>query len=234
MNKRVLNRIRQIEANISIVAEELGFDRKAAYRYAFEQGLACACVDAHTRAHTDTRTRAAVRECVPTRVRESASARVLNPDSILNTKEIDMSGGIAEGPSSKASINLFLDLDYVLGVTRKEMSLIPDWYVKWWHATQTANGWMTNQGKAITNYTWRPLLMTWWRNTDEKERGRIENEMKAAKSAAESKRVLSAADWAVCAEAGCLYFNDEKCCCSSGKTPCERAKDCPSFTKGIT
>ncbi len=136
----------------------------------------------------------------------------------INIKEIDRTDatnvGIADGTSSKSSINHFFNLDYILNVTCKEMPSVPEWYVRWWHATQTANGWTTNQGKAITDYSWRPLLMTWWRNADEKERALIENEAKAAKSAAEANRVYTAADWKPCGEAGCFYFNDEKCLCS--------------------
>ncbi len=157
--------------------------------------------------------------------------RDLYPNSILNTNQIDIAEG-AHGTSSKSSINQFLSLDFVLGVTKKYMSEIPDWYVRWWHATQTANGWTTNQGKSITDKTWRPLLMTWWRNADEKERALIENEAKAEKRAAEAKRVYSAADWAVCGQAGCLYYNDEKCLCSLlVSVPPKVPRKCTKFAK---
>ena len=169
--------------------------------------------------------------CVPMRGRTYTRERDLYPNSNLTIKQIDITEG-AQGPSSKASINQFLNLDFVLGVAKKYMNEIPDWYVKWWHATQTANGWTTNQGKSITDKSWRPLLMTWWRNADEKERSRIENEAKAEKSAAEAKKVYSAADWAACGQAGCLYYNDEKCICSLlVSVPPKVPRKCTKFAK---
>ena len=38
MNKRLEHRLKQIEESMAVVADELGVDRKAAYRYAYDLG----------------------------------------------------------------------------------------------------------------------------------------------------------------------------------------------------
>jgi hypothetical protein len=38
MNKRLEHRLKQIEENMAVVADELGVDRRSAYRYAFDLG----------------------------------------------------------------------------------------------------------------------------------------------------------------------------------------------------
>ncbi len=82
MNKRVENRMRQIEANIAVISEELGLDRKATYRYVFETGLACVRACAGERAHTCTGERAGV----PAGVRTPPRKRVLILNSNLSIK----------------------------------------------------------------------------------------------------------------------------------------------------
>ena len=215
MNNRIRYAYERISRAIDTVAEEMGVSTKEAYRFAFNN-------------YTRARTPAGARTPAPTPASAPARGRDLNSCSILNTNQIDSTNGAHE-PSSKASIDHFLDLGYVLCVAKKYMSEIPDWYVRWWHATQTANGWTTNQGKAITDKSWRPLLMTWWRNADEKERALIENEAKAARTAAQAPKVLTAADFAPCEAAHCIFFNDERMICSAGKTPCANAKKCIGF-----
>ena len=136
-----------------------------------------------------------------------ACARVssLNSNTIKST---DIDGANAQ------SINHFFKLSFVLAFAKKHMPEIPEWYVSWWHSIQTSNGWTTNKGEPITDKTWRPLLVTWWRNASEKERARIEQESIAAQSAAEANRTYTAADWQPCADAHCFYYNDEKHLCS--------------------
>ena len=220
MNGTIVNQCERVAAAIERIAAELGTDEREAWRFAFNY-------------ITRARTRPCTAAHAATRAAAPAALRDLNPNSNLTIKQIDRSDGVGKGPSSKASINHFLDLDYVLSITRREMTSVPDWYVRWWHATQAANGWRTNQGKAITNYTWRPLLMTWWRNADEKERALIENELKAEKVAAEAKRVYSAADWAGCGAAGCMYYNDEKHLSSLlVAVPPSVPRRCTKFVKG--
>ena len=219
MNGTIVNQCERAAAAIGKIGAELGIDEREAWRFAFNyitRAHARPCTAAHT----------------ATRAAAPAAVRDLYSNSNLTIKQIDSTEGTHQ-TSSKSSINQFLDLGYVLGVAKKYMSEIPDWYVRWWHATQTANGWTTNQGKAITDKSWRPLMMTWWRNADEKERARIENELKAEKSAAEAARGYSAADWAVCGQAGCLYYNDEKCLCSLlVSVPPKEPRRCTKFAKG--
>ncbi len=207
MNGTIVNQCRIIEQSMALLMRELGVDRAGAYRYAY--------------------TRVGTRVQARGQARTQARARVLNSNSNLSTNRVCVE---SEGAVQKSTHTHMLDLDVVLDAARKEMPSIPIEYVEWWYKTQAASDWVTTNGKPITPYTWRANLSSWWRNSSEKERGRIENEMKAERiAAAETKRVLSAADFAACAAAHCLYYNDERQICSACKVPCENVRACPGF-----
>ena len=116
MNKRLEYRAKLIEESMAVVAEELGVDRKAAYRYAFELGRAYAgaCADACVGG----------RAGVSTRVRTGAYARVLNSNSInINTSVCETSAAEAVTHTQPISLG---------GLFRQLPKRVPESYALWW------------------------------------------------------------------------------------------------------
>ena len=222
MNLRLQNAYERISRAIDTIASEMGITTKEAYRFAFNN-YTRACAQPH--AATPASAPAAAPTAAPTAA--PAASRGLYSDSILNTTSVRTS---TIRPTASQARTHMLDIAIVLSTAKKEMPSIPEWYVKWWYESQAACDWVTTQGNRITPYTWRAFLNTWWTNASEKERARIENEAKAAQSAAASApKVLTAADFAPCEAAHCMFYNDERHICSNGKTPCANVKSCPGF-----
>ena len=212
MNNRIRNAYERISRAIDTISEEMGVSTKEAYRFAFNN-------------YTRARTPAAAATPAPTPAAAPAASRDLNSCSIINTS---MRTSTVRPTASQARTRM-LDLGIVLSTAKAEMPTIPEWYVRWWYESQAACDWVTTAGNRITPYTWRAFLNTWWTNASEKERARIENEAKAARTAAQAPKVLTAADFAPCEAAHCIFFNDERMICSAGKTPCANAKKCLGF-----
>ena len=214
MNLRLQNAYERISRAIDTIAGEMGITTKEAYRFAFNN-------------YTRARPRPQPATPAPTPTAAPAASRDLYSNSILNTTSVRAS---TIRPTASQARTHMLDFAIVLSTAKKEMPSIPEWYVKWWYESQAACDWVTTQGNRITPYTWRAFLKSWWTNSSEKERALIENEAKAAQSAAASApKVLTAADFAPCEAAHCMFYNDERHICSNGKTPCANVKSCPGF-----
>ena len=153
MNKRLEYRAKLIEENITVVAQELGLDRKSAYRYAFELGRAYAgaCADACTGG----------RAGVPTRVRTGAYARVLNSNSInLSTKGsgVKVADATARAPG--------ISLGYMF---RNLPQAIPHHFALWWWRSMKERDWVLAKGGFVDRKNWKYQISAWYKHVDTNE-----------------------------------------------------------------
>ena len=223
MNKRVLNRLRQIEANISIVAEELGFDRKAAYRYAFEQGLACARADTHTCAHADTRTCASEHACVPTPVRESASTRDLNSNSInLSTKGSGVK--VADATTRAPGISLGF-------MFRNLPQSIPHHFALWWWRSMKDRDWVLANGGFVDGKNWKYQISAWYKHVDVNESAEAKETYERFFGKSFPRQEETAAEvWKEKCRGCDNYWSGH--CVACANVPPQCAAECARFKKG--
>ena len=152
MNKRLEYRAKLIEENITVVAQELGLDRKAAYRYAFELGraYALACSGACT----------GERAGVPTRVRTGALTRVLNSNSNLSTKGSGVK--VADATARAPGISLGF-------MFRNLPQSIPHHFALWWWRSMKERDWVLANGGFVDCKNWKYQISAWYKHVDTNE-----------------------------------------------------------------
>ncbi len=216
MNKRVENRMRQIEANIAVISEELGLDRKATYRYVFETGLACVRACAGERAHTCTGERAGV----PTQGRTSPRKRDLNSNSNLSTNRV-CGTSAAEAATHTQPISLG-------GLLRSLPKRVPESYALWWWRYMKDREWQLTNGRRVTPSTWRMNLITFYNAAKSGEIAEAKEEYDRFFAQAFPAQEKTAAEiWdSICATCDNLANGH---CVSCALKPPTSAAECPRF-----
>ncbi len=215
MNKRVENRMRQIEANIAVISEELGLDRKATYRYVFETGLACVRACAGERAHTCTGERAGV----PAGVRTPPRKRVLIPNSNLSIKGSGVN--VADATARAPGISLGC-------MFRNLPQSIPHHFALWWWRSMKDRDWVLSNGGFVDRKNWKYQISAWYKHVDVNESAEAKETYERFFGKAFPAQEETAADeWAATCRGCDNYWSGH--CVSCALKPPTSAAECPRF-----
>ena len=97
-------------------------------------------------------------------------------------------------------------------VSACEVTGVPTWYAKWWHAEMVSRDWTKVDGNPVGNRNWRPVLKSWW-NRDEKDAVHLQEIRDQFEQKPVIKKTCRPEDWCLCAERCGNYCNGK---CSKG------------------
>ena len=94
-------------------------------------------------------------------------------------------------------------------VSACEVTGVPTWYAKWWHAEMAARDWTKVDGSPVSNRNWRPVLKSWW-NRDAKNAAHLQELRAEHEPKVVVRKTYRPEDWVLCAER-CGNFCDGRC-----------------------
>ena len=94
-------------------------------------------------------------------------------------------------------------------VSACEVTGVPTWYAKWWHAEMVSRDWTKVDGSPVSNRNWRPVLKSWW-NRDEKDAMHLQEIRAEYEPKVVVRKTYRPEDWVLCAER-CGNFCDGRC-----------------------